>query len=874
MSGKTATLYFYKLPVNLMDKNFVIESIETYLAGFTPVTKTNFQYQRFELEKTFKVNMNQEYQLNVASLVKYNYLKITTLDNQETPNTAIYYYFIKSAKQISESTIEFTIVMDVLNTFSFSGSISSKNYTLSKKSLITREHKDRFGTTIRYTDSPLKKKQFPYPPYTEVYAEDPNTSNHYAPSTQMIIDNRTQEVEVTFPIGLGTGVYQTKYNVKIYNSNGTLFKEIDGHNSISIEPYDDEVDFTFTYLDDTTETIELYPNMYMIMTFSRLSNNSTAIDNIKDMFDYCYMKGEATLFRDRKVDYFQEGLGTILFKKDEKTLFDEDGTNQWYVMFASDNAIGDVSVSSVKYVNPVQVRFYSDNGYTLSSTTSHEVILYAYSSLIPKWNNMEEFVNYSQGTPSTAGDKYIKIGGTTYDFHDIFSVTAIRKNNNDVFFNEVRILYRNDSVVTLYKVPSIIFYGINTLRVDMNFNHAEINIGSGEGSYSGSASPFDEVDLTDPRLIKCIAFPYAPAEFLVGNTSFKAIPDGVVFNTDNVLELNIQQSNIFNYTKTFKGVCPQQDLLFDIEEMNATTGQTRNIKYESKLLHSDYHQTKFVYDSFSFSYNLENINIEEYIKNSSDFKDLEVNYICSRNVQSKFMFGFPQYSLIRSVQDYDNVLCIERNNEKALFNNAYINYIRSGGYSYDQKKASSQNAVNGVTTALTIIGATASTIGGIASGNSIMAVAGIGLAVSSATQIVRSVHTAQEQDRSISQKLLQSSMQGTSVQGSEDIDILTAFSGNKAKLVYYELSDIMKNAMWDLFHYCGYATHEQKVPVVNTRLYFNFVQGNVILEDYTFNEDVARRIVEKWSQGVTFFHKVSGSWDLDQQYENFEVSLL
>ena len=316
MSGKTATLYFYKLPVNLMDKNFVIEEIETYLSGFVPVTKTNFQYQRFELEKTIKVNMNQEYQLNVASLVKYNYLKMTTLDNQETPNTAIYYYFIKSAKQISESTIEFTIVMDVLNTFSFSGSSSPKNYTLSKKSLITREHKDRFGTTIRYTDSPLNKKQIPIPPYTEIYLDDPNVSNHYAPSTQEIIDNRTQEVEVTFGIGFGTGANQTKYNVKIYNRYGILQQEINGHNSISIEPYDDEVDFTFTYLDDTTETFELFPEMYMIITFSQLSNNSIAIDHIKDMLTYCYMKGEATLFRDRKVDYFQEGLGTILFKKD------------------------------------------------------------------------------------------------------------------------------------------------------------------------------------------------------------------------------------------------------------------------------------------------------------------------------------------------------------------------------------------------------------------------------------------------------------------------------------------------------------------------------------------------------------------------------
>ena len=251
-----------------------------------------------------------------------------------------------------------------------------------------------------------------------------------------------------------------------------------------------------------------------------------------------------------------------------------------------------------------------------------------------------------------------------------------------------------------------------------------------------------------------------------------------------------------------------------------------------------------------------------------------MGYTISQNIQSKFMFTFSQYVLKRSRQDYDNILCIERNNEKALFNNAYINYIRSGGYSYDTKKASSQNAVNGMTTALTLVGATASFAAGLASENPIMLTAGVGLAVSAANGIIRSVHTAQEQDKAISQKLMQAQMQGTSVQGSEDIDILTAFSGNKAKIVYYELSDIMKQAMWDLFYYCGYATHEQKIPDVTTRMYFNFVQAEIIFDSYNFNDEIADDIQNKWNEGVTFFHAVSGAYDINQEYENFETSLL
>ena len=167
------------------------------------------------------------------------------------------------------------------------------------------------------------------------------------------------------------------------------------------------------------------------------------------------------------------------------------------------------------------------------------------------------------------------------------------------------------------------------------------------------------------------------------------------------------------------------------------------------------------------------------------------------------------------------------------------------------------------------LGAGVGALIGKATGN-----AGKGAAIGAAAGIIRSVHTAQEQDRAISQKLNQQLIEGTSVQGSEDIDILTAFSGNKAKIVEYKLSDIMQTAMWDLFHYCGYATHEQKKPVTTGRLYFNFIQAEIIFESYNFNEDIADDIENKWNEGVTFFHAVSGAYDIEQQYENFEISLM
>ena len=878
-----ATLYFYKTAINLIDKNFVLESIESYLATLTPVTKTDFQYQRFELEKTIKVNMSQDYQLNIAGLTKYNYLKITTLDSSSPAKTATYYYFIKSARQISELTIEFTIVMDVLNTFQFSSTAANDKYTLSDKTLVKREHKDRLSYKATRTlylpnEATDDEKTLIQDFFNETWLQG-NVIIKYD-FNQFVIDyNDFTPSGLTFPLMIYGN--DTNLELIIVKNDGEVFQDIIGS---TLDIYEDKI-----YIGGLTPKTFYYSSLkgYEILinifnpTLTGTPASFTGANELSYMKKYFSQEivYKSTNMKQylRNIDYFQEGIGTQLFKKSEETLYDNDKTNQWYVLFKSANAIDNTTtVSSVKYVNPVKISFYSDLGYSLATSTSFTKRLDAWSSIIPKYEHDEELIGSSNYRPSALNLRKFTINGTTYDEYD-YKFTALRKNNNDTSFRHIYVYSRSTNLeVAHYEyVESIELYGYSYLDVVGNYysvNKDTIYIGSEGNSSTGSSSKYSDLDLTDPKNIKCFAFPYCPVEALVGKKFMNTIPSNLVWNADGFLELVKGQNANFKYQKTFNVKSP---LAATIYESNATFGQAkaRNIELESKLFHSDYYQPKFVYDSFSFGFNLEFVEVKDYYENYN-FSSFTCTYVVSGNVVSKFAFIFNEYIVNKTIQDYDNVLCIERNNEKALFNNAYINYIRSGGYSYDQKKASSQNAVNGVTTALTIIGATASTIGGVASGNSIMAVAGIGLAVSSATQIVRSVHTAQEQDRASSQKILQTQMQGTSVQGSEDIDILTAFSGNKAKLVYYELSDRMKNAMWDLFHYCGYATHEQKVPAVDTRLYFNFVQAEIVLKDFTFNEEIAKRIIEKWNQGVTFMHWVSGAYDLNQEYENFETSLL
>ena len=878
------TLTLYKNAKIENNKNDIIEDIETYLATLTSYTlDSSFQYQRFELDKTIKVNLSQDYQTKATNINKYNYCKFTTDVTNDTTQTVTYYYFITKTKQTAQKTIELTLRMDTLNTFKYKTTAGNDGYTLSEKTTVTREHKDRWVKELIYSDEVLPKKRVGG---IMVYTQDPVAHKKYAVPVQYVIDSQTWEATTSFGIGIGTGHGESKYTFTVYNNDGSLNVTRECHNAISVTPYDDSVDFTVTLLDDTTELLEVFPNMYAVIEFSHLSSNATALSHIKDLFEYCNMRGNPVFLYKRKVDQYQEGLGTTLFKQGEQGLLDNDNDNHWYMIYSSQNAVvHSATDTAATYVNPVAIRFYKDNEVAINS--SSKKLVRWYPEDFPKYDYSAEYITITKqfykecltNVPA-AGQYYIVVNGTTYDMHDVSTFTFYHKNNSDVYFEHCNIYMRDGTGPVIYNnVLYFDVYGIASFREygeNVFFPERTIATGAAE-STSGTIKAFDEVDLTDPKLIKCFVFPYCPSEWLAGKNTITSMSDLYVYDASETVELDNSQFNDFNREIKFNDVDNPQYVLLD-NVFQPAQKTARNKEYESKLLHSDFYQPKFVYDSFGFNFNLENVNINEWLANYEDYKDFTVDYFVSGNVQSKFAFKFKQYICSKSMQDFHDVLCIERNNEKALYSNAYINYIRSGGYSYDTKKANSQNAVNGITTALSIVGAVASFASSAVTGGAGVA-AGVGLTTSALAGITRGIYTAQEQDKAIAQKINDSIIQGTSVAGNEDLDILTAISGNKAKLVTYKLSNVMENAVWDLFHYCGYSTYEQKVPQIDTRMYFNFVQADIVFDDYSFNEDIAEDIKNRWKQGVTFFHKVKNSsnvyyYDIDQEYENFEVSLL
>ena len=94
-----SVLTFYKDSQILPNRNFIVESIETYLATLTNFGVDNFQYLRPALEMNIKIHKSEEF---VAMLLtnNYNYLKFVQ-------DSKSYYYFIIKKTQRAEETIEF-----------------------------------------------------------------------------------------------------------------------------------------------------------------------------------------------------------------------------------------------------------------------------------------------------------------------------------------------------------------------------------------------------------------------------------------------------------------------------------------------------------------------------------------------------------------------------------------------------------------------------------------------------------------------------------------------------------------------------------------------------------------------------------------------
>lgn len=631
----------------------------------------------------------------------------------------------------------------------------------------------------------------------------------------------------------------------------------------------------------------------------------------------------------RIIDKYSEGINADLFKKNEATLMDsEDQDNTWYLVYRNENAVAGTNDKQVNIVNPVQLLITSDRGYRITTSSTTHVTKTITPSTISDYfrSNMEEVIfirNFDKDSSNNpiniifGGITYTLVAPTsTYGTNEYSMIIFRHKNNSDNYFIDVYGYRYEEDGTTLVSATSL---ASNLSSFDINYcNTGRIQYyltlssftalqslywkdgNATFGIYSGvspitittNGKKFSELDLTDPKLVKIINIPYAPFSELNGIYDFSALPENMTWNTElNMIQMvSIPKTNLSWYMNFWSVESNMIYLSIDSEhhtiDIPSNTRRIhRNKLYESKLYHSDYFVPKFVYDSYAFNFQLELVDTDKYFETNWD--EYYVKFTCSKNVVSKFMFTFPNYiTTDYGKEDYNNILVVERNNEVALYNNDYMNYMRLG-YQFDTKSMERQNQQNIVSTALSTTGAVASFISSIWT-HGAGVVAGVSLLTTAVGGSVRAITTAQQNDRNLIQKQLQLQNQSTSVSTASDLDLLKEYSQNKAKDVLYGVSDIMSEALYNLFYYNGYATNENAGDsyhlwdLTHSRQLFNFIQGDIVLRSPLLNKEITEEIVNKWKQGVFFLHyKVFGTdtgfsaWtDPESEFENWEVSVL
>ena len=391
-------------------------------------------------------------------------------------------------------------------------------------------------------------------------------------------------------------------------------------------------------------------------------------------------------------------------------------------------------------------------------------------------------------------------------------------------------------------------------------NYSTITI----GQTSATLLSIDSVDRTDTRIVKIIKMPYAPftLDFVGGKLR---IPTGWTYSGGYLLlnDLNTEFLNIVEGNDDFSDY-----MNLTLQTSDIGKNKDNDIKYESKLYNSNYFSLKYIYDSFEKEFLLERYNT------NSAFPGVRIDFKQSNNISSNAVFKFiPMNGTYKEPTLYGQFLNVNRQNELALYNSDYLNYIRNG-YNYDKKAKAQQLGAGLVGIGLGLVGAAASVF--LPAAGVVGAAAAISFATSTLSSISSVINTSISNELALQQKLDNAKKSAASVSNTEDLNLLSYYNGNRLIKYTENINDNIKKSIYDLFRLTGYACNDYAVPVVNSRLYYNFLQCKADIEetDWTYGKEFLDDIKAKYEIGVTYFHRVDGTYDWHQRKENFETWMI
>lgn len=817
----TSTITLYKDSKIIPSKNFVVEGIETYLAGLTYISRTNFQYIRNDLNIAIKLNKGQDFTDSVYSN-NYNYLKVAQ-------NGSNYYYFIVKKTQLSQETIVLELVMDTLNTYPWDTA-----FKISPRTKVSREHKDRFAKDVYYD-------HFEYNTLTEIrgsinYNTDYIGEIHFADGFSFKTTLHTfrnyepDQISLTFPNGsfYSEFINRVEHGESYIFSNASYEFEILGHSDSHVEfrlikkidLKSEEIPAPLYKIGEDTILERGLTNDWALYYKNR-NNENSPVD--------CYLMGDTP-------------LEAVIHGSNEITASDIPSNkyvllSAWYTgrsFFVSDDD-GNYYIENFN-ITPNRVGYnclvlWNDGG-TLKIRMIQ--VQYEGTSNTAYIVSANSWPNYR--TPN--GSLIVHYNATSLPCREMASVVGPWTGGTTAYpFYKSRANY--------------------TISLDANTTY--------------DIKSKTSIDKTLSDNIKIINLPYSPSNFVL--ESNKVNMDTIwtydaTYSFFRLADLNSKFEN--NIETDLESILKDFESGLYLSDIEVSDGRWIE---DPKLLHSDFYYKKFVYDSFGRIFPLEKIDYYESCLSSENYQNLSFTFITSRNIVSKFLFKFDLVYKY-ATEDYPNILPVERNNEEVLYNSSYINYIRNG-YNYDIKAKKRNEVVSGATIGISALG----TILSAAAGGPFGAAAAVGFGVSLLTSLVNYAKTEAQNEENIARKIQEANRQANSVVNADDYDLLEAYS-NKAKICKYEVSPMLKGILDDIFYYFGYKVDEMKIPSTNTRYWFNFVACELEYTglDKNISESARQNLIGKYREGATFLHmrKISAvdTWDFEQVKENWENNLI
>lgn len=749
------------------------------------------------------------------------------------------------------------------------------------------------------------------------------------PARNALVDDLDQYLSWLTPTYSNDAFQYIKLGLDLTIKINNAQNKISGHslgNYVRIEQ-DNKVWYYFIMNTDwkSANTIELKLSIDSINTF-RTDLTWSDKTSIQREHEDRFYKQEGSNILIRRIDPEKEQINAAKTLMDSFSVFQENKNFDWYLIYKTRD---DLSPSNPN--NPINCYTIASQSLTISKGSSESQVIragdlldnhYYYFTDIDNPNGQINFTEVSDSGPTNI----------TFNEQGTQMIVFWKENNKIHFvpytgqltYNHVAIPKQITTTVTTYEGISTAYYtasaGPTTKttsttagspayinKLGYTASSVTINIGNffrdsmndltrygvygviqkalkrvnvAAGSIERKTITLNEVDKTDSRIVKIIKLPYAPCNITYNNGVY-------TFPSEWKYEAGYMKLNDASLSTEFENDIGRVYFpeLFHTETAQPT--QLKNFDRESKLYHSDFYNFKLVYDSFVREIALERIDTFDFSKATTwDMAStfLPVKFKPTNTINSKFAFKIDYgawdeahyFAEYRQSFDYEDYLLVSRNNEETIFSNDYLNYIRTG-YNYDKKAKEQQTNQNYLLAGVQLAAGVASFAASAYTGG-ISAAAGISLVSGAITTLSSAAYNKSQSENSMQSKLASLAAQSTAVMGSDDVDLLSYYNGNRLEIKKYDTISQQKEALYKLFFYCGYSHNAIAKPNIRSRYWFNFIQCKPVFneEGATPYNDYLDDVKSRYQAGVTVYHHHYDNirWDWEQKFENWEVNFL